>query len=76
MEFALLTFTVSLSADETTTDRGPTGRSDSGESGDRVRLGLGVRDSLLDDTVLSMLRVCADFFERAIIFVATLGGVL
>lgn len=72
--FALLTFTISLSADETATDRGPTGRSDSGESGDRVRLGLGVRDALLDDPVPSMLSACADFFERAIVFVVMLGG--
>ena len=74
--FALLTFTISLSADETATDKGPTGRSDSGEGGDRVRLelGLGVRDALLDDPVPSMLRACADFFERAIIFVVMLGG--
>jgi hypothetical protein len=29
---------------------------------------------LLDDPVPSMLSACADFFERAIVFVVMLGG--
>lgn len=46
--FAVFTFTTSLYAEEMATERGPTGRSDSGEGGDRVRLalGLGVRGVL------------------------------
>jgi hypothetical protein len=73
VEFALLTFTTSLSAEDTATERGPRGRSDSGEDGDRVRLvlGLGVRVVLVDPAP-SVLRVCADFFGRAIILVV--GG--
>ena len=65
--FALLTFTTSLSADDTAIERGPIGRS---EDGDRVRLGLGLEVLVaLLDPVPSTLRVCADFFERAIILV-------
>lgn len=42
---ALFTLTTSLLAEGMATDKGPTGRSDSGDGGDRVRLvlGLGVR---------------------------------
>ena len=73
MAFALLTFTTSLSADNTATERGPTGRSDSGEDGDRVRLALGLGDRVaLLDPVPSILRARVDSFERAIILVG--GG--
>jgi len=60
----LFTFTVSLSVEDTVIERGPTGRSDSGEIGDRVRLGLGVRVVLAEATELSTSRFDT-FLERA-----------
>jgi hypothetical protein len=66
--FAVLTFTVSWLVVCTTIDRGPIGRSDSGEGGDLVRLalGLGVRVDLLA-AESSASRCCACFLARAII---------
>jgi len=65
--FPVLTLTISWRCDETT-ERGPTGRSDSGEVGGfkRVPLGLGVRVDLLGVAVESSVSdVRASFFERA-----------
>lgn len=69
MAFALLTLTTSRDCDEVT-ERGPTGRSDSGEDGgfERIPLGLGVRLDLLGVAVeLSLSDCTAGFFERAMI---------